>query len=293
MVALFIASTLLFTLAPLTWLALARHRSRRQWLARTLLASLIVAAGYLVVPWAFTSYYLRYAAILFLVVAAIFSYWRIAPAPASGRSLSVAYGVAVLAAVALTIGAIRGRQPPAELVSLAFPLRGGTYYVLQGGSNGVTNPFHALENPSRYALDLVRLTPTGNRAAGIAPPALGAYAIYGDAVYSPCSGSVLKVRSAMNDRSPVDPDAESPEGNFVVLRCREADVYLAHFQSQSLNVSVGQAIDAGEKLGRVGNSGYTLEPHLHISAIRAGRPIGLLFENRFLALNDVVVQHGR
>src|SRR5205814_884061 len=38
----------------------------------------------------------------------------------------------------------------------------------------------------------------------------------------------------------------------------------AHFQQGSIVVTVGQQVTAGKLLGRVGNSGSSTEPHLHL-----------------------------
>jgi murein DD-endopeptidase MepM/ murein hydrolase activator NlpD len=61
-------------------------------------------------------------------------------------------------------------------------------------------------------------------------------------------------------------------------------------------VTVGTAVQPGQLVGRIGNSGFTNEPHLHVSAVAAdsrepwpraaGAPI--TFDGRFLAVNDVV-----
>ncbi|MFC8705105.1 M23 family metallopeptidase [Streptomyces anulatus] len=53
-------------------------------------------------------------------------------------------------------------------------------------------------------------------------------------------------------------------GNHVILDLGEGTfaVY-AHVQSGSLRVKAGDTVRAGQRLGRVGNSGNTTEPHLH------------------------------
>ncbi|MFI7291449.1 M23 family metallopeptidase [Streptomyces anulatus] len=53
-------------------------------------------------------------------------------------------------------------------------------------------------------------------------------------------------------------------GNHVILDLGEGTyaVY-AHIQRGSLRVKAGEAVRAGQLLGRVGNSGNTTEPHLH------------------------------
>jgi murein DD-endopeptidase MepM/ murein hydrolase activator NlpD len=82
----------------------------------------------------------------------------------------------------------------------------------------------------------------------------------------------------------------------VKARCPEqqVDVLLAHLRQNSLTVAPGQVIAAGDLLGRVGNSGNTSEPHLHVHAIRTGsgdmrdgEPVPFTFANRFLIRNDL------
>ena len=75
-----------------------------------------------------------------------------------------------------------------------FPLHGGTFYVAQGGDAFWLNRHH-MSKSQRFALDIVALNWLGARAWGIYPAALEAYAIYGETVYSPCSGTVTAARS--------------------------------------------------------------------------------------------------
>jgi murein DD-endopeptidase MepM/ murein hydrolase activator NlpD len=52
----------------------------------------------------------------------------------------------------------------------------------------------------------------------------------------------------------------------------------------------------GQVVGRIGNSGNTNEPHLHVSAVDAESPeqwphavaVPITFDGRFLSINDVV-----
>ncbi|MNV58349.1 Peptidase family M23 [compost metagenome] len=56
------------------------------------------------------------------------------------------------------------------------------------------------------------------------------------------------------------------EGNHVYLRIDATGTYLLlnHLKKDSVTVTVGDHVNAGEVLGHVGNSGSTSEPHLHI-----------------------------
>ena len=68
---------------------------------------------------------------------------------------------------------------------------------------------------------------------------------------------------------------------------------MAHMMQGSMVVAPGEMVSVGQVLGKVGNSGNTLEPHLHIGASKGENAIALRFNGRFLTLNSVVVGDGR
>lgn len=58
----------------------------------------------------------------------------------------------------------------------------------------------------------------------------------------------------------------------------------------SIQVKKGEKVDTNRIIGRVGNSGNTSEPHLHIHAERKGKGVPILFNGRFLIRNDLIIQ---
>jgi len=116
---------------------------------------------------------------------------------------------------------------------------------------------------------------------------LNAYEIFGEKLCSPCDGTVLSVRDGLPDNAPGRPDVEHPEGNNIVLKCGDAEVFLAHLKRGSISVTAGEAVTIGKPLGEVGNSGNTLEPHMHISAMQGRAEKGLEFNGRKLSVNSV------
>jgi hypothetical protein len=201
-----------------------------------------------------------------------------------------------LACLAALVAAGRGFRPaaPAEAVALAAPLRGGTYQVVHGGYSILINPhMKTLKDPALaafrgqgYAVDLVKLGPFGLRARGVAPRDLERYAIFGEPVFAPCAGEVVAAEANQPDRAPPGRESENPAGNYVRLRCGGFDVLLAHLQRESVAVSPGERVAAGRVLGRVGNSGRSLEPHLHLHAERAGEPLPLAIGGRLLVRGE-------
>lgn len=57
---------------------------------------------------------------------------------------------------------------------------------------------------------------------------------------------------------------------------------------ESVAVDSGHAVAGGAPIGRVGNSGNTTEPHLHIHATRGGHGVPVTFDGRFLVRNSLI-----
>ncbi len=288
---LFAIYPLLLTSAAFYWLMRSQHRSWASWTMRALACGSVVVFAFLAAPWAFTSYYLRYAALGLFAVFVGISYRRMkqrafrAPAQSAGNLLFSALFLFLFTGLGSL--AIASHYPLGQTLSLSFPLASGTYYVLQGGANIVTNPFHTLAG-GKLALDIVKLNSFGNRASGIAPRVLDAYEIFGEKLYSPCSGSVMKVRNTLPDNPPGNPDTENPEGNYIVLSCVEGEVLMGHLKRGGIEVSQGESVTAGQLIANIGNSGNSLEPHLHIEARKNGAEVGLVFNGRALSANSLV-----
>jgi len=201
--------------------------------------------------------------------------------------------------------AAAGRAQQADTaVNLAFPLKGGAYLVVNGGSNISVNQhlmtldasmarFHAYRGQS-YGVDIVKLDAWGLRAAGLQPTQPAAYDIYGETVYAPCAGQVVAAQDGLPDMQVPLMDREYMAGNHVLLRCKQADVLMGHFKPGSVKVGLGDQVAVGQAVAAVGNSGNTGEPHLHIHAQQpgtvnepfSGNPLPMRFDGRFLVRND-------
>lgn len=274
--------TVLAPLALILWLALSSNRDRFEWTLKLLLVGNITFLFFQIGPWAITSYYLRYVVIACFLLGAIYSYlknWRGLSArtgPVRAVWGKIAWATAF---IGLNAVSIIGQLPPKTSVSLRFPLTDGRYYLLQGGTTWVTNLFHSLIPEGKYALDVVQLNDLGNRAKNLFPPhRLTEYHIYGADLYSPCTGTVKQAVGSLTDNVPPTVDWD----------CHGVNVALLHMQAGSLKLSKGDAVTTGQPIGKVGNSGYSDEPHLHIQAnTEDGRPIPIEFNGEFLATNDV------
>ena len=166
---------------------------------------------------------------------------------------------------------LSGRTYDGEPELLNFPLRGGTYYVALGGSNRALNNHYGTATASQwYALDLNKLGKWGMATSSLWATDNEAHAIFGEPVYAPCKGIILEMKSGVPDnlRASMDVSREDGTGNYVVLDCDELLVALVHLQQNSVAVAPGQRVLTGDLLGRVGNSGFSQEPHLHLQAAR-------------------------
>ena len=124
----------------------------------------------------------------------------------------------------------------------------------------------------RYALDIVQGNSLGLRARKGNPKELNDYYIYNSIVYSPCSGIVITAIDQYKDLVPGQMDPEHPAGNYhPPCHCNEwGQMRLfcwQHLMQGSFFVKEGDSIQKGQPLAKVGNSGNTSEPHLHIHTI--------------------------
>ena len=271
------------------------NRSRIEW---ALKSAFVWAASWLIYLagwWGLVGYPFRYAVIICTAVATLLS-WRnakrLAVTPSGGWKQWSSLGflaTAFFGGAVLLIMAWRGRQPDRAGVELLFPLQHGTYFVGQGGSTRVVNAHRAVRL-QQYALDIDKLNRFGMSAVGILPVDLSKYAIFGDSVISPCDGDVVEAVDDLPDLTPPSTDRKNTKGNYILLHCTspDVDVLLAHLQKSSVHCRVGEAVRRGQEIGRVGNSGNTSQPHLHLQATRNGEAVPMTFGGRFLVRNDLV-----
>lgn len=282
-VAIPLLTQLVIPLGLIAWLAFGRPRSRAsRVLTAVLTAVFIVAIGvaglWLVLPW-----FMPFAYAALLVIALVGSRGRAAdlpPGPQGWRQVAVlvSLGAGVALTGSIAVHGVASRRAPGNAVRLAFPLRGGTYLVVNGGGSKLLNAHFATLNGDRsrayrgqsYGVDLVRIDRLGLRARGLLPRDPGAYTIFGDQVFAPCAGRVVNAEDGHRDLPPPTIDRRHLAGNHVLLDCEPAWVLLAHLRRGSLRVVTGQRVETGRALGRVGNTGNTGEPHLHIHAQRPG-----------------------
>ena len=86
---------------------------------------------------------------------------------------------------------------------------------------------------------------------------------------------------------PVRPPFSQLGGNHVILDCGGAYPLYAHLRCGSVVVRAGQKVAAGELLGHVGNSGASLQPHLHFQVMNSPDPFPLFRNLLPISLSSV------
>ncbi len=143
---------------------------------------------------------------------------------------------------------------------LRLPIE-GQWTVLWGGRSWADNR-HSGVSDMRYALDLL-VREQGSSSAGDGTKNEQYYA-WGRPVLAPGDGVVVFAEGQVADNEPNRPRGGNLYGNYVVVDHQNGEYsLLAHLRQGSLEVRVGDAVTAGQVLGRVGNSGMSTEPHVH------------------------------
>lgn len=276
----------------LLWLWLPQPADRLGWLMRVVYGACYFAFIAIIGRWDLLSTALVVALPVIFLISALFAYRRVRHRPWSdSTSIMRTHGFTAAMAVfflALTARALSGYGYQETAVELEFPFTAGTYYIGQGGSATSIN-YHHTDRSQRYALDIVALNQFGARAAGIMPTNLADYVVYDRAVKSPCTGIAISTHDGVVDNRISETNTQDPAGNHIILACGTARVLLAHLRKGSIEVQGGELVTSGETLGRVGNSGNSSEPHLHMHAYlggvmdyNAGEGVPMTFGGRFL-----------
>jgi Peptidase family M23 len=264
---------------------------RVDWAIVTGLAVVTAGGAWYTAPWHVPSRLLRTPVAGGSALAAVVSAVRLPDLPTGGVPWLPAFALGVVVVLGgISLGLTRSSpEPPLELA--LFPLGAGTYDVVQGGRPEVNQ--HARNDAQRAALDVVALGPLGTRCVppSLYPASLERYAIFDRPVHAPCAGSIAEAAGDVPDLEPPLATPDRAPGNYVAIETDGVVVVLAHLRRGSVLVTAGDRVVAGQALGRVGNSGSTTEPHLHVHAERDGRAVPIVFaavRKRPLRRNDVV-----
>jgi Peptidase family M23 len=258
--------------------------------------------------WEFTSRWLRWvwAAALIAIVALRAPEARGLPL-ATGFDLSLlAAGIIAAVGMWLVTAALAARRCDGDAIDLAFPLRDGRFLCTDGGdgARSFLMNYHygfgqhrasGVNRSMRYAMDVVEVGAGGGESIGFLPRRNDAYRIWERPLHAPCHGRVVHAVSDVADNTAFGTNRPYGIGNHVVVRKGNDEyVVLGHMRQGTIGVKPGEDVQAGQEIGRVGNSGWTERPHLHMQAMRSadgdwwhGEPLALRFGGRFLVRNQM------
>lgn len=128
-------------------------------------------------------------------------------------------------------------------------------------------------NITRYAIDLAP-SDTDGKIFKKSGNTLEDYYGFGQEVFSPANGKVIEVANGHPDNEingklaygffKFINNPKLASGNYIVIDHLNGEVsLLAHLNDGSITVEVGQTVNAGDLIGKIGNSGDSTYPHLH------------------------------
>jgi Peptidase family M23 len=302
-IGLLIFTHLIIPAAFLIWLWRLKFPSKLNWLITLLAVATYSVHIFLIGRWDWFSYYLRFLLPILFSIAAFHSFIKAKPLPLyppkkfrNYLDLGIITLVTMLFLASLKSYIPQGYFFSGESVELSFPLKNGAYYISHGGNSPAIN--HHNTNPAqRYALDIGKLNALGARANGLYPRSLTDYAISEEALYSPCDGTIDNLVNDLPNLAPGESDRKNRAGNHILLKCKGAEIIMAHLLKGSITSKAGAIVKTGEAIAKIGNSGNTSEPHLHIHARKAntgksildGEGLPITFDGKFLVRNIVIL----
>jgi len=162
-------------------------------------------------------------------------------------------------------------RPAPNPVPIASPVA-DEWLVGQGGHAEFVN-YHYVTSTQRDALDILQARDDRTHQPGSTE--LTSYYIYGKPVLAPADGTVTFIQDGRPDQRIGSTDNHFQSGNNIVIDIGGGRyLMMAHLSPGSIQVKVGDHVKQGQPIARVGNSGNTTEPHLHIQAQTIGTGIG-------------------
>jgi hypothetical protein len=178
---------------------------------------------------------------------------------------------------------LANRLPPI----MTPPLKGGGWLVINGcGSTGgahraaIQTVNGILVNSQRFAIDWMLADDEGRMVKGDGN-ILENWVGYGKPILAAADGVVIQTEDNLPDQIPgtlPDPatiSLSNVNGNHVVIdHGHNIFTFYAHLKPGSLNVTVGDTVKSGDRLGLLGNTGNTSAPHLHFHVMTGPSTLG-------------------
>ena len=198
-----------------------------------------------------------------------------------------------------------------SVLTIGPPLTGNNWVTIGSccelaGHRGFILPMGGRLNATeRFGLDMIQIDTHRERLVDEATGALASftgdpkvatnYFAFGEPVLSVADGTVIGVKNTFVDH-PVEGFSEGLQmadltGNYVIIDVGNGiSAMVNHLVQGSVTVKVGDKVARGQRIGKVGNSGNSTQPHLHFQMFRGSAP--LMGENVPFQFNNFTLVGG-
>jgi hypothetical protein len=184
-----------------------------------------------------------------------------------GSNLLVAAGSMFLALQLVLVY----RPAAPDAVTIGSPLA-EEWSVSQGGHAELVN-YHHVGSTQQNALDIEQVVDGSSHRPG--STGLASYYVYDKPVLAPADGVITFVLDGRPGLPIGEADHYFQSGNQIVMDIGGGRfLMMAHLREGSISVRVGERVSEGQQIARVGNSGNTTEPHIHIHVQNMATGVG-------------------
>ncbi len=171
-----------------------------------------------------------------------------------------------------------------EATALSAPLKGGPWAAVYDPTweRGHRRVIYSVDNikriPGRFAIDFIKLDDSGRYADGNEDLIANWYG-YGSEVLAVADGEVSSVRDDFPESPSVSRhpryDSARAAGNFISLKIEDGKyVFYEHLKPKSIIVKKGDRVTRGMVIAKLGFTGQTTGPHLHLHVADSDSPLG-------------------
>jgi hypothetical protein len=190
-----------------------------------------------------------------------------------------------------------------EAVEIEFPFRKGKYLITDGGNSRISrlmnyhyySAVHKKKGTYRSMMFATDIVKTVNSERNFLPLHNEVYPVFGEKIFSPVKGQIVKVEDKITDNIPFCGSYPYNTGNTVVIRFGNKYLLLGHLKKESIKVKVNDSVESGDLIAEAGNSGFSERPHLHMQLIGSetddywkGTGISIQYRKKNLFKNRII-----